>query len=196
VANGDPRVLHYGLRNPFRFSFDRITGDLFLGDVGQNAFEELDHAPANSKGLNFGWASFEGDSNLTCGRTLRDGSTHTPPIFVADRTAGATSPFSDYNAMIGGVVYRGSALPALQGVYLFGGFAGARLGALRQCGSTTSPVTPVTKSCNPNTPNEACLRSLNGAPRFTELRAIVEDHDGELYVVANRDSLLKIVPLP
>jgi hypothetical protein len=65
-----------------------------------------------------------------------------------------------------------------------------------QCGSTTSPVTPVTKSCNANTPNEACLRSLNGAPRFTELRAIVEDHDGELYVVANRDSLLKIVPLP
>ncbi|MEY4515536.1 MAG: hypothetical protein RLZZ450_7658 [Pseudomonadota bacterium] len=196
VSNGDPRVFHYGLRNPFRFSFDRVTGDLYLGDVGQNTYEELDYAPANAKGLNFGWAAFEGNSNLTCGRPLRAGSTHTPPIFVADRTAGATSAFSDYNAMIGGVVYRGTALPQLQGVYLFGGFAGARLGALRQCGSTTSPVTPVTKSCNANTPNEACLRSLNGAPRFTELRAIVEDHDGEIYVVANRDSLLKVVPLP
>jgi glucose/arabinose dehydrogenase len=194
--NGDGRVLHYGLRNPFRFSFDRLTGDLYLGDVGQNTFEEIDFAPAGSKGLNFGWASFEGNSNLTCGRPLRAGSTATAPIFVADRTAVATNPFADYNAMIGGVVYRGSALPQLSGVYFFGGYAGARLGALTQCGSTTSPVTPVTKRCNANTPNEACLRSIDGGPAFTELRAIVEDHAGELYMVANSNSLLKVVALP
>jgi glucose/arabinose dehydrogenase len=194
--NGDGRVLHYGLRNPFRFSFDRLTGDLYLGDVGQNTFEEIDFAPAGSKGLNFGWASFEGNSNLTCGRPLRAGSTATAPIFVADRTAVATNPFADYNAMIGGVVYRGAALPQLSGVYFFGGYAGARLGALTQCGSTTSPVTPVTKRCNANTPNEACLRSIDGGPAFTELRAIVEDHAGELYMVANSNSLLKVVALP
>jgi len=194
VVGGDARVLHYGLRNPFRYSFDRATGDLYLGDVGQNTYEEVDFAPAGAKGLNFGWASFEANSGSICTRPLREGSTHTPPIFVADRTASATSPFSDYNAVIGGVVYRGKALPQLNGVYFFGGYRGARLGALYQCGETTSPVTPVTKSCNPNTPSESCLRSLPGTPGFSELRAIVEDHDGEMYVVANGNSLLKVVP--
>ena len=194
VLDGDSRVLHYGLRNPFRFSFDHVTGDLYLGDVGQNTYEEIDFAKAGAKGLNFGWATFEGNSDVTCNRPLRSGSTHTPPIFAVDRTAAATGPFSDYNAMIGGVVYRGSALPQLEGAYLFGGYRGARLGALYQCDNDTSPVTPITKSCNPNTPNEACLRSLPGTPVFSELRAIVEDHDGEVYVVANGNSLLKIVP--
>jgi glucose/arabinose dehydrogenase len=195
VVGGDARVLHYGLRNPFRFSFDRQTGDLYLGDVGQNDYEELDYAPAGSRGLNFGWAAYEGDSEIDCGvpRALRTGSTHTRPIFVADRSADASNPFSDYNAIIGGVVYRGSALPQLNGIYFFGGYIGARLGALRQCGSTTSPITPVTKRCNANTPNEACFRTLDGGPALNELRAIVEDHDGEMYMVANRNTFYKVV---
>jgi glucose/arabinose dehydrogenase len=198
VQGGDPRVLHYGLRNPFRYSFDRLTGDLYIGDVGQNTYEEISFAPAGSKGLNFGWAHFEGPSNDTCGafRPLRPGSVHTPPIVSVERNAFANNPFADYNAMIGGVVYRGSALPQLQGIYFFGGYAGARLGALRQCGSTTSLPTPVAKRCNANSPSEACLRSLNGAPAFSELRAIVEDHAGEMYMVANGNTLFKVVPLP
>ncbi len=194
VADGDPRVLHYGLRNAFRYSFDRLTGELYIGDVGQNRYEEIDHAPRDARGLNFGWAAYEGDSRDSCpNRQLRAGSTHTPPVFVIDRRASATSPFSDYNAIIGGVVYRGNALPQLAGAYVFGGYQGRRLGAFYQCGDSTSPITGILKSCDPNAPAAACLHSLGGAPVFNELRAIVEDHDGELYVVANGDSLLKVV---
>jgi glucose/arabinose dehydrogenase len=196
VVGGDPRVLHYGLRNPFRYSFDRLTGDLYLGDVGQNSFEELDFAPAGSKGLNFGWAHFEGYSEDTCGglRALRPGSVHTPPIFVADRRVGAINVYADYSAMIGGVVYRGAALPQLQGIYFAGDFRGDRMVALRHCGGSTSPVTPVAKQCNANSPNEACFGAAAGAKQFIEMRAIVEDHDGEMFIVANRDTLFKVVP--
>jgi glucose/arabinose dehydrogenase len=196
VSDGDPRVWQYGTRNPYRFTFDRATGDLYFADVGQDTFEEVDFAPLGAKGLNFGWNAYEGNSDQTCKKPLRAGSVHTPPIFVLDRSAGATGPFADYNAIIGGIVYRGKALPSLQGVYLFGANRGARLGALTHCGDTTSPVTPVTKQCNPNTPSEACLRRVDSGPAFDELRAIVEDHDGEVYVVANGNSLLKVVPGP
>lgn len=195
AGTGDARVWHYGLRNPFRFSFDRLTGDLYVGDVGQNRYEEIDFAPSGSSGLNFGWAPYEGNSRDTCpSRALREGSTHTAPIFVADRRAGAANPFADFNAMIGGVVYRGTALPQLYGAYLFGGYRSQRLGALYQCGSATSPVTPVLKRCNVNEPNAACLQRVDNGAAFTELRAIVEDHDGEIYMVANGNSLLKVVP--
>ncbi|HEX6242737.1 MAG TPA: PQQ-dependent sugar dehydrogenase, partial [Polyangiales bacterium] len=94
---GDARVLHYGLRNPFRFSFDRATGDLFIGDVGQNRYEEINHAPRDGRGLNFGWATFEALASCGQPRPLRPGSTATPPIFVADRTG--TGLFSDYRAI-------------------------------------------------------------------------------------------------
>jgi glucose/arabinose dehydrogenase len=192
VGSGDARVWQYGLRNPFRFSFDRMTGDLYLGDVGQSRYEEIDYAPAGSVGLNFGWATYEGIANCpTASRPLRSGSVATPPIFTADRQG--TGPFSDYMAITGGVVYRGRAIPSLVGTYLFGDYYGKRLGALKQCGSATSPVTPVRKSCDANFP-EACLRAPSGGPSFRSLTAIVEDHAGELYFVASGNSLLKLVP--
>ena len=196
VGTGDSRVWQYGTRNPYRFTFDRATGDLYFADVGQDTFEEVDFAPAGTKGLNFGWNAFEGDTDQVCDSALRAGSTHTGPIFTIDRTPGATGPFADYNAIIGGIVYRGKALPSLQGTYFFGANRGARLGALRHCGDVTSPVAPVTKQCDANTPNEACLRRLDSGAAFTELRAIVEDHDGEMYMIANGNSLLKVVPSP
>src|SRR5205085_10677506 len=60
--SSDARVYHYGLRNPFRFSIDRPTRDLFIGDVGQNSFEEISVARGNAKGKNFGWPAFEADT--------------------------------------------------------------------------------------------------------------------------------------
>jgi glucose/arabinose dehydrogenase len=189
-------VWQYGTRNPYRFTFDRATGDLYFADVGQDTFEEVDFAPAGAQGLNFGWNAFEGESDQTCGSPLRAGSAHTKPIFSIDRSQGASGPFADYNAIIGGIVYRGKALPSVQGAYFFGPNRGARLGALTQCGDVTSPVTPITKQCNANTPNEACLRRLDNGPVFNDLRAIVEDHEGEMYVIANGNSLLKVVPTP
>ncbi|XXX72715.1 PQQ-dependent sugar dehydrogenase [Sorangium sp. So ce134] len=201
AAAGNPfpgdgaRTWHYGLRNPYRFGFDRATGDLFIGDVGQDSYEEVDYVPAGVSGLNFGWAKFEGDHEDTCrGRTLREGSTHTRPIVDIDRRSSATGPFRDYKSVIGGFVYRGTEVPQLRGVYLFGDYTGGRMGALVQCEDKTSPLTIILKNPDPNTPNAPAFVRQGGLPTFEGLTAIVEDNAGELYFVANRNSLVKIVP--
>jgi hypothetical protein len=194
AASGDARVWHYGLRNPFRFSFDRQTGDLYLGDVGQDTFEELDFAPAGVGGLNFGWPTFEARSRCPgTGVALAGPAGHTPPMLAINRSALSVGVFSDYRAITGGVVYRGAALPKLRGHYLFGDYYGARLGLLTQCGAQTSPTAVLSKTCDPNNPAEACLSAPAGAPRFEALTAIVEDRAGEVYFVANGNSLLRLV---
>ena len=103
-----------GLRNPWRFSFDRQTGDMYIGDVGQDAIEEVDFAAAGVGGLNFGWRCMEGNSctGLT-GCTCNDIAL-TKPI----KDYSQTSP--SHLAVIGGYVYRGCAMPALQGTYFYG----------------------------------------------------------------------------
>jgi hypothetical protein len=197
AANGDPRVFHYGVRNPFRFSFDRQTGDLYLGDVGQDTYEELDFAPSGSSGMNFGWPTYEANAPCPGSFTPISGpSEPSAPIFVANRSAFATGPFSDYRAITGGIVYRGTALKALLGAYLFGDYYGRRLGALYQCSDGTSNVSQLAKACDPNDPNAGCLPTPDGSPRFDSLTAIVEDHAGEIYFVANGNSLLKLVARP
>jgi len=196
-ASGDARVLHYGVRNPFRFGFDSLTGDFYFGDVGQDSYEEVSFAPAGAKGLNFGWAASEGNASGTCSnRALRPGSTETKPILSIDRPkAGAQDgPFRDYVSIIGGHVYRGSAIPALRGVYLFGDYTGRRMGALRQCEGRTSPPAVLRKARDPNT-TEPYFTLPMGAT-FVELTAILEDEAHELYMVVNRSSLLKVVPGP
>lgn len=168
----DPRVFHYGLRNPFRFGFDPLTHDLFIGDVGQDAYEEVSVAPAGAAGLNFGWPAFEGAVQGTCGSLPLGGpSPHTPPIVSIDRRPGSTSPFADYISIIGGSVYRGSAIPALQGVFLFGDFFGAELGALRYCGGQVYGPVAVPLSQIP-TPSGS----------LSTVTSFVQGNDGELYV--------------
>jgi len=194
--SGDARVWMYGLRNPYRFSFDRATDDLYIGDVGQDGYEELDFVAAGGKGLNFGWPAVEGLHMGTCaGRTLAAGATPVAPVFEADRRRGQTNPYADWISVIGGHVYRGSALPQLSGVYIFGDYRGARMVALRQCGTKTSPLTPILKKADPNQAG-ASFKSVGGAPALSDLTAIVTDNDGELYLVANRNTLLKIVAAP
>jgi glucose/arabinose dehydrogenase len=197
ARGGDPRVYHYGLRNPYNFSFDRGTGDLYIGDVGQNSFEEVDVAPSGMAGLNFGWAAFEGVTNTCPDRPLRAGSTHTPPIFVADRrTRSCTGDFCDYRAVVGGVVYRGSTLPQLQGVYLFGDYVGRRMVGIRRCGGSSSELRTIRKRCDVGFADELCFNALAGTPEFSGLTGIFEGNDGEIYMVANRDTLLKVVSAP
>ncbi|MEY4513001.1 MAG: hypothetical protein RLZZ450_5123 [Pseudomonadota bacterium] len=191
---GDARIWHFGLRNPYRFAFDRANGDLYIGDVGQDSYEELDIVAAGGKGLNFGWPGIEGLHMGTCvGRTLAAGATPVAPVFEADRRRGQTGPYADWISIIGGQVYRGSTVPQLQGVYIFGDYRGNRMVALRQCGTTTSPLTPILKKTDANQTG-ASFKSTGGAPALTDLTAIVSDNDGEIYFVANRNTLLKVVP--
>jgi glucose/arabinose dehydrogenase len=101
-----------GFRNPFRFSFDRQTGALWAGDVGQNQFEEIDVV---QKGRNYGWPAFEG-SHPYLNVALAPGTTHAPPIAEYDHSVGF--------AIIGGYVYRGTRFAALAGRYVYGDLSG------------------------------------------------------------------------
>ena len=105
----------YGLRNPWRFSFDRATGDLYIGDVGQDAWEEIDYLRKGTPALvNFGWNRFEG-SHIYDGSTrlLTRGAYH-PPV--------AEYPHADGCSVSGGYVYRGEAVPAAVGRYFYGDY--------------------------------------------------------------------------
>lgn len=175
----DARVYHYGLRNPFRFGFDRATGDLFIGDVGQAGFEEISVAPGGAAGLNFGWPAYEGDTQGTCGNDPLGGpSPYSPPILSIDRRDGAVGPFADYKSIIGGRVYHGTAIPALDGVYLFADFYGSRLGALRACQSGV------------HGPVAVPLADIPAPGGLSDISAIVEGTDGELYLTYGQSTRL------
>jgi glucose/arabinose dehydrogenase len=201
ATGGDARVFHYGLRNPFRFSFDPQTKDLYIGEVGQWTNDSLAHTPGGTMGVNFGWPHFEGTTEnptMRCASTtpLRAGSTRKAPIFnLAHGSMGGV--LNLVVAIVGGQVYRGSAIPQLQGAYLFGEFYPNRpMRALYQCGAQTSPVTVIQKRCDPNTPNMACFAPVNGAPALGQVGAIVTGNDGELYLAANGNALMKVVAAP
>ncbi len=117
-----PEIWAYGLRNPWRFSFDRQTGDLYIGDVGQNLWEEIDYLPAGSPGgANFGWNYFEG--------------LHAYDNRVAPSNLGSIPPVAEYShsqgcSVTGGVVYRGTSLPEWQGVYLYADYCSGNVWGL------------------------------------------------------------------
>jgi glucose/arabinose dehydrogenase len=122
VNDGDarPEIWAYGLRNPWRYSFDPATGDLWIADVGQGAWEEIDRlAPGSPAGANLGW-------NLLEGTHRYDGAAPpgaVPPVYEYSHSEGCT--------VIGGAVYRGSAIPALGGWYVFADFCTGALQAIR-----------------------------------------------------------------
>ena len=113
-------IVGYGLRNPWRFSFDRATGDLYIGDVGQGTQEEVDFLPAAKVSLpreNYGWDVFEGTAKNICENTgLHSKRRLISPAWSYGRSVGFT--------VIGGLVYRGSAMPAQRGRYFFGDLEG------------------------------------------------------------------------
>src|SRR5581483_8201909 len=110
-----------GLRNPWRFSFDRSTGALAIGDVGQDRFEEIDYEPRGAAaGRNFGWSHFEGFSRFKGGATPH----YAPPVLVRPHSAG-------FCAIVGGYVARGAAPRALHGRYVYGDLCNSRLFSVR-----------------------------------------------------------------
>jgi glucose/arabinose dehydrogenase len=128
-ANGKayrPEIWATGLRNPWRFFFDRKTGDLYIADVGQNRYEEIDFEPKGGKGgRNYGWNIMEG--------------LHCYASESCDRK-GLALPVAEYDhdegcSVTGGVVYRGSRFPQLQGIYFYGDYCSGRIWGLRQSGA-------------------------------------------------------------
>ena len=162
----DPNTLdaiwHLGLRNPWRFSFDRATGELYIGDVGEAEREEVDVQPAGVAGLNFGWVCKEGTLPTTFGGP-------------ACATASLSDPVHEYlhapgsNAVVGGYVYRGCAVPALQGRYVFGDLVGGRVWSFRWANGAVSDFVDHTAEL-----------ALGGA--LQSIASFGEDAAGELYL--------------
>jgi len=156
-----PEIWSYGLRNPFRFSFDRLTGDLWIGDVGQSELEEIDFAPAalgGGAGTNFGWSAYEGTRRFNEDQVADQ---HVPPVWEY--------PHTDDNAsVIGGYVYRGSAVPGLYGAYVFGDYGSGRIWALRL--------------------NDEDAPDVAEIARVPAIASLGEDSDGEVYVLSFGDN--------
>lgn len=159
-----------GLRNPWRMSFDRATGDLWIGDVGQNAWEEIDVARAGVGGTNFGWNRMEGSHCFRPRSGCEDPALRLPVTEYAHEEGGCT--------VIGGLVYRGAAQPRLAGGYLFGDYCSGLIWAIDP--TTDGPVAP----------------TLVGDTGAT-LSSFGEDESGEIYVTDLRSGeLLRVVASP
>jgi glucose/arabinose dehydrogenase len=167
VDGARPEIWAYGLRNPWRFSFDTRTGDLWIGDVGQDEVEEVDFAPAVNgrdagKGANFGWNRFEGDDP-----------------FRGDAPDGVVAPVATHThedgwlSVIGGYVYRGSKIKPLRGVYLYTDYYQGDIVGLRK--SSSGGFEPVDLG-------------LHG----DDVSAFGQASDGELYVLSQSDGLLRL----
>ncbi|HEX7490585.1 MAG TPA: PQQ-dependent sugar dehydrogenase [Candidatus Limnocylindrales bacterium] len=167
-----PEIFAYGLRNPYSFSFDRLNGDLWIGDVGQDLWEEVDRAPASAgagKGIDFGWSVMEGN--------------HCYKPSSGCNTAGLTPPLAEYShgvsdsigcAIIGGYVYRGSAHPDLYGRYFFGDECSGRIWDLIAGGPAQQ------------TPQELLSSGVN-------VVGWGEDSAGEVYMVGASGVLYQLV---
>ncbi|MGI3224413.1 PQQ-dependent sugar dehydrogenase [Streptomyces sp. GTA36] len=164
--NAKDEIWAYGLRNPWRFSFDARTGDLLIADVGQNDWEEIDWAPAKSGGgENYGWSQMEGTHPFRGGT---EPANHVPPVHEYDRTGLGC-------AVTGGYVYRGRAIPDLKGQYVFSDYCDGTLRTLRMK--------------NGKVTGESDL-GVNGG----EVISFVQGGDGELYVLGIGGSVSRIDP--
>lgn len=174
-----PEIWAYGVRNPFRASFDRETGDLWFGDVGEDSFEELNYEPAGvTGGRNYGWRLVEGYQRARVDAD-RPVDQVTPPILAYSHQ----DMMFLRGCVIGGYVYRGSAFPELRGAYLFADFTNARLYSLRNAQGKVSDLTDWTPQVN--------MRGETLA--YSGLVSLGEDARGELYLVDFAGAVFKVV---
>ncbi len=170
-ADPKPEILMIGLRNPWRYSFDRRTGDLYIADVGQNRWEEIDAVPAGRlAGRNFGWADYEG-AHCMAGRDCSPAGM-VMPIAEFDHSDGSCS-------ITGGYVYRGKALPELNGLYFFSDWCSGILRSLRWTGGAARDLLDWKPVLDPE----------NAVDQVTSFG---EDADGELYVLSQRGTVYRL----
>jgi glucose/arabinose dehydrogenase len=169
-ATGDDEIWAYGLRNPWRPSFDRATGDLYIADVGQDAIEEINFQPGDSTGReNYGWRCFEGNSCSSI-----SGCPTTP---CNCSTVGLTFPIHTYThatgfSITGGYVYRGCDIPSLQGHYFFADYVSTHIWSFTYNG-TVGNFVERTSELTPSSDGFA----------INQIASFGEDTSGELYIV-------------
>jgi glucose/arabinose dehydrogenase len=129
------KIVAYGLRNPWRFSFDSSTGDLYIGDVGQDSWEEIDYLAHDQSGLiNFGWRRYEGTHVYDASMPLSYAGRYVPPI--------VTYPHSDGCSVTGGYVYRGTELPGAVGRYFYGDYCSGTIWSLKVVAGRATDLRP------------------------------------------------------
>jgi len=172
VGAGAPldEIWHIGLRNPFRFSFDRSTGDMYIGDVGQNAVEEIDFAPAGQSGRNYGWRCMEGTASTGLTGCTPNSPALTPPLRDYTQASGG------HCSAIGGYVYRGSTVCGLQGTYFYADYCSTAIWSLRYVNGQVSSFTVRTTELEPA-----------GTPTISSISSFGEDANGELYILDYSD---------
>ncbi len=164
TSGARPEIWAYGLRNPWRFSFDKKTGDLVIGDVGQDTYEEADLDPAGKGGLNFGWNIMEAESCYLADSCDQTGITL--PFFFYSHQDGGCS-------ITGGYVYRGTAIADLAGVYLAADYCSGDLWEVHPDGKGGSSVTaPISTGLQPS--------------------SFAEDASGEFYIIDLSGAIYKI----
>lgn len=176
-----PEIWALGVRNPYRWSFDRLTGDLWIADVGQGAWEEVDFQPAGSAGgENYGWDTMEGNHCFE-------------PPSGCDQT-GLVLPIHEYShgqgcSITGGYVYRGAAIPELQGTYFFADYCFDTIWSLRYNGTNVTEFIDRTAELAPG-----------GGLTITDISGFGEDGFGELYIVdrgtTTTGEVYKLLPEP
>jgi len=173
---GDDEIWSYGWRNPWRWCFDRLTGDLYVGDVGQNQIEEIDFEPANTPGRNYGWRCMEG---FNC--TGLTGCTCNSPAL--------TNPIHTYThaegcSVTGGCVYRGTCLPSnINGTYFFAEYCSNILWSFKYVGGSVTQFMNRTAELAPG-----------GGMSINSVTSFGEDAWGEVYIVDQGGEIFRIVP--
>lgn len=170
-AGARGEIWAYGLRNPWRFAFDRESDDLTIADVGQNRFEEVNAVRGAGRGLNYGWDVMEGNACFEPGEGC-DRSGLTLPVVVYDHGDGCS--------VTGGYVYRGSAIPSLRGIYFYSDYCGGFIRSFRFDGSRAS--------------DERRWPELEPPGGDRQVTSFGEDAAGELYLTTDGGSVYKIVP--
>ncbi|MEK6677313.1 MAG: PQQ-dependent sugar dehydrogenase [Planctomycetota bacterium] len=182
VGGGNPldEIWAIGKRNPWRFSFDRLTGDMYIGDVGQGAREEINFEPANDPGgRNYGWRCMEGFACTGLSGCTCNSAALTLPILDYTHAAGACS-------ITGGFVYRGCAIPSLHGTYFYADYCADFVRSFEYVGGVVTNATDRTVELIPPV----------GQGSITSVSSFGEDASGEMYIVTLTGNVYKIIPRP
>lgn len=174
-----PEIWALGLRNPWRFSFDRATGDLYIGDVGENNWEEIDFTPVGSAGLNYGWDRYEGSfcPNPSCsGQGSCTLTNRKDPVVQFDHGAGCS--------VTGGYVYRGCRMPELHGTYFYSDYCSAFIHSFEISGGAVTNPLDRTSELDPG-----------AGLVINHVTSFGEDARGEIYIVSQAGNVFEIVPV-